>query len=221
MHEWSVFSTMQEAAAAAAEFIAAHILESLAQRDICHVILSGGSTPPPCLTLLTQKAIPWEQVHWYPGDERCFPRGHAERNDVMLEKFLWSKINHANIHRIPTELGAEAAADAYRDEVHSINIFDIAFLGLGEDGHTASLFPGNAALQDTRSIVPVYDSPKPPSERVSFSLNTLKKSRHRLILAGGAGKAEVVQRIRQGENLPVNSIGDIHWFIDSLAAGES
>lgn len=217
MHTWFVFKAFDEAAKAAADFLATNIRASIQQRDVCHVILSGGSTPPPCLTYLVARTLPWDKVHWYPGDERCYPRGHAERNDVMLEKYLWSHLGKTNIHTIPAELGAEAAAAAYREEIQDVECFDIAFLGMGEDGHTASLFPDNAALTDHRSVVPVYDSPKPPSERVSLSMDSLKRARQRMVLAKGAAKAGVIERIKAGEPLPVNSIGDINWYVDAAA----
>ena len=98
---------------------------------------------------------------------------------------------------------------------------DIAFLGMGEDGHTASLFPGNAALGDLRSVVPVYHSPKPPSERVTLSLDTLNKADCRVILTGGSAKATIINRIKEGGALPVNSIGDINWFVDNEALNKT
>lgn len=218
MHQWLVFKEFDEAAKAAAEFLASNIMASIEKNGICHVVLSGGNTPHSCLGYLAEKALPWDKVHWYPGDERCVVRGHAERNDVMLDKYLWSQMKTTNIHTIPAELGAEEAAAAYRNVIHDVEYFDIAFLGMGEDGHTASLFPGNPALDDRRSVVPVFNSPKPPPERVSLSMDTLRKTYIRMILAGGEAKAAIIQRIKEGEPLPVNCLGDIHWYIDEAAA---
>jgi 6-phosphogluconolactonase len=143
-----------------------------------------------------------------------------ERNDLMLEKYFWSRLSQTNVHPIPAELGAEEAAKIYREAISSVESFDIAFLGMGEDGHTASLFPQNKALQDARSVVPVYNSPKPPAERVSLSVDTLKKAGCRIVLAAGAGKAAIIARIKKGEALPINSIGDIHWYVDKTAVTE-
>jgi len=92
----------------------------------------------------------------------------------MLQEYFWSKLDKSHHHIIPAELGAEQGASSYRDLTDRIE-FDIAFLGMGEDGHTASLFPENEALNDTRSVIPVYDSPKPPSDRISMSKYTLKQ----------------------------------------------
>jgi len=220
MHKWHISKDFDEASQAAADFLVKKIHLSLQKNNICHIILPGGKTPAKCLSLLAQEDLPWGKIHWYLGDERCYPLGHAERNDVMLEHNLWSHLTVANVHSIPAELGADVAANMYREVIHSIEIFDIAFLGMGEDGHTASLFPDNKALTDPRSVVPVYDAPKEPSERVSLGFSTLKQAETKLILACGASKAEMLGRIKSGEPLPVNSIGNIDWFVDSLAVNE-
>ena len=220
MHQWHVSKDFDEASQAAADFIAQKIQLSLQKNNNCHIILPGGKTPAKCLSLLAEEDLPWEKIHWYLGDERCYPSGHADRNDVMLKKNLWSLLAIANVHVIPAELGADTAASMYSEMIHSIEAFDIAFLGMGEDGHTASLFPDNKALMDKRSVVPVYDSPKEPDERVSLSLNTLNKAKIKLILACGSTKAKMLESIKSGEKLPVNSIGDIDWFVDRAAVHE-
>ena len=199
MHKWFVFPKFDEASEAAADFLAENIKHAIQKNDVCHVVLPGGNTPASCLGILAEKKLPWDKVHWYLGDERCYPQGHEERNDVMLEKYLWSHISNTNIHRIPAEKGAEAAAEDYRKLIVSIGSFDIAFLGMGEDGHTASLFPGNSALTDLRSVVPVYDAPKPPNKRVSLSITTLQKSQCRLVLTGGENKSDAISRVKNGE----------------------
>ena len=221
MHKWFVYKDLDQAAKAAADFIALKIEMFIQQNNICHVALPGGNTPKYCLTYLADKNLPWDKIHWYLGDERCAAKGDAQRNDVMLEKYLWSKITDSHIYRMPTEMGAEEAAAAYRDVIAGFDHFDIAFLGIGEDGHTASLFPGNAALEDVRSVVPVYHSPKPPGERVSLSVGTLKQTSIRVVLLSGNEKAPIITRIKAGEALPINSLGDIYWYVDEAAVAES
>ena len=217
MHRWNVYTTFAEAAKKAADFLADNIADCIQNKGICHVILPGGNTPVPSLEILAEKSLPWDKVHWYMGDERCLPQAHAERNDLMVEKHLWSRISKTNIHRIPAELGPDKGAELYREEIKSIDVFDIAFIGMGEDGHTASLFPGHEALKDNRSVIPVYDSPKPPPERVSLSLETLKKTKVKIVLVAGKAKSAVVAMIKSGEPLPINSIGDIDWIVDEDA----
>ncbi len=217
MHEWQVENDFEEASKAAAEFLRQQIDTAIKSRGVCHIVLPGGNTPALSLSLLARMDLPWHKVHWYLGDERCYPVDHPERNDVMLEKNLWSLIKDPLVHQIPAELGAEQGAEAYREIISAIDTFDVVFLGMGEDGHTASLFPGNPALQDSQSVVAVYDSPKPPPERISLGIETLRKARFRMVLAAGESKQEMIRRIKNDEPLPVNSIGDIHWFVDRSA----
>ncbi len=219
-HQWHIHNDFTELSQAAADFIADKILQSIQQKNCCHIILPGGNTPALCLSLLELKPLPWEKIHWYLGDERCYPLGHTERNDVMLEKNLWSKLPVSNSHPIPAELGPAVGASVYRKMINDIEQFDIAFLGMGEDGHTASLFPGNKALHDERSVVAVYNSPKAPDERVSMGMNTLKNALCRIVLASGEGKADIISQIQSGDALPINSIGDIEWFVDKAAIRE-
>ncbi|MCW8831520.1 MAG: 6-phosphogluconolactonase [Gammaproteobacteria bacterium] len=220
MHQWFIYSEFNQASAAAADFIADKITESIQKNGICQVALPGGKTPAICLGYLAEKSLPWDKVHWYLGDERCLPQGDAERNDVMLEKYFWSNLSNTHVHVIPAELGADKAAEAYRQEISSVASFDIVFLGMGEDGHTASLFPDHEALNDKRSVVPVYGSPKPPAERVSLSCGTLSNARCRVVLAAGEAKANIIRRIKEGEALPINRLGDINWYVDKAAVAE-
>lgn len=217
MHHWTVYSSLDVASKAAADFIARQIDVSIEARGVCHMIVPGGNTPVGCFAALAEKRLPWDRLHCYPGDERCYPEWHAERNDVMIKAHLLSHLPSIHFHPMPTELGAEQAAEAYRETVDEVDRFDIAFIGMGEDGHTASLFPGNAALQEIESVVAVHESPKPPADRVSLSLPTLQQARLRVVLAAGASKAAIIARIRRGETLPVNQVGDIHWFVDEAA----
>lgn len=217
MHKWYVSESHDKASQAAADYIANLVSIRLIKKDSCHIALPGGNTPGQCLEYLAEKNLRWENCHWYLGDERCYEKGHEERNDVMLEKVFWSRIDKTNLHKIPAEKGAEQGASVYRSLIDASATLDIVFLGLGEDGHTASLFPGNPALDDPRSVVPVFNSPKPPSERVSLGVETLKKAGNRIILSTGSAKAEIIKRIRQGEDYPVNRIGSIDWFVDEQA----
>lgn len=214
MHHWLSYKHLDEASKAAADFLAENVLASIEDRGVCHVIVPGGNTPALCFDYLSRKSLPWEKIHWYPGDERCYPEDHPERNDVMLRQNLLSRIPNSHFHPMHAELGPEQAAAAYCETIATIDAFDIAFLGMGEDGHTASLFPGNVATKEALPVVAVHNAPKLPAERVSMGMNTLRRSRLRMVLAAGKSKAEIIQRIRAGDKLPVNSIGDIHWFLD-------
>lgn len=217
MHKWYVYKDLNQASKEAARFLAEEIKKSVKERGLCHVVLPGGNSPELCLQYLSEMVLPWDKIHWYPGDERVLPEGDSERNDVMLRKNLWSKIPAGVFHTIPTEVGIEKSIDLFENEIKDLHDIDIAFLGMGEDGHTASLFPDNDALNDDRDIVPVFNSPKPPEERVSFGINKLSKARVRMVLAAGKSKSKILSRIKLGDKLPINRIGNINWFVDEAA----
>lgn len=220
VEDFSIFPDAEAVAQATADFLSARINACVEEKQSCHVALPGGATPARCLRLLSARKLPWHGVHWYLGDERCFPVGHQERNDSMITQQLWSRIQmpDENRHPIPAELGPDMAAAKYSALINRIDRLDIAVLGMGEDGHTASLFPGNPALDDRRAVVPVYHAPKPPAERVSLSLATFQSAVLRVVMVTGQNKREALNRVRRGEQLPVNRIGPSCWFVDDSAA---
>ena len=221
VHHWHVHPDPATAAAACAEYLAQQISAVLETREHCHVALPGGSTPATCLSRLAEQPLPWNRVHWYLGDERCLPRDDAARNDCMIEQHLWRAINapETNVHPIPAELGAERAAALYAELINAIDRLDIVLLGMGEDGHTASLFPDNPALNDPGSVVPVQQAPKPPAERVSLGITTLETATKRIVLTTGPGKRDAMDQVKAGVPLPINRIGPLIWFVDRAAAG--
>ena len=218
--DFKIFPDAEAVAQAAAEFIYDQITTCINAKAVCHVALAGGSTPARCLELLSGKPLPWSSIHWYVGDERCYPPGHAERNDSMIARQLWSRIETPaeNLHPIPAELGPERAAEKYSSLIDKIGRVDIVVLGIGEDGHTASLFPDNPALENRHSVVPVFDAPKPPAERVSLGLTTIQSAGQRIVLVSGSGKREALALLKQGIQLPIARIGASHWFVDEAAA---
>lgn len=221
--DFRILPDAEAVARAAAEYLGDEMTTCINNRGICHVALPGGSTPARCLELLSGMQLPWSSIHWYLGDERCYPVGHPQRNDSMIAQQLWSKIKAPaeNQHPIPAELGPELAAEKYSELIQKVGSLDIVVLGMGEDGHTASLFPHNAALQDTHPVVPVFDAPKPPGQRVSLSLATIQSASQRVILVAGSGKREALARVKQGIQLPVSLVGSSLWFVDNAAAAIS
>ena len=217
MHTWNFFDSFAEAADAAAEYIKTLIITSIEVRGECHIALPGGNSPAACLDKLSTYDLPWQNISWYVGDERVYPVDHEDRNDVMLDKVFWSKLPAKRVFPIPVEMGTEQSARLYSKVISEISHLDIIFLGMGEDGHTASLFPGNKALELTEAVVPVYNSPKPPPERVSLSVGTITNARNRVLLTGGSAKQNIIKQVMSGDALPVNMIGDIVWFVDNDA----
>ncbi len=221
MAVFKVFKTPEDVARAVADYLYQQIKNCVAKKARCNVVLPGGTTPARCLELLAEKSLPWNKIHWYPGDERCYPAGHAERNDTMITEKLFSQKAQAgknvptqNLHVIPAELGPEKGAEKYADVINSITALDIVVLGMGEDGHTASLFPDNIALEDPRSVVPVYQAPKPPAERISIGLNKLRDAGECIVIATGGNKREALTKLNAGALLPVVLVKPDTWFLD-------
>lgn len=204
---------------AVAQRIAVSAKQAIAARGFFNLALAGGETPRRCYEHLRDLAVDWASVQVFFGDERCLPAGDAQRNDTMAHESLLKHvaIPLQNVHRIPAELGAIAAADRYAAVLSQIDRLDLVLLGLGEDGHTASLFPGNPATDSLSSVVAVFDAPKPPPERVSLGLSTLNAAREKLFLIAGAGKREPLGRIKQGSLLPAAQITGAEWHVDRAA----
>ena len=205
----------------AADRVAGLCRAAVRQRGVCHLALAGGSTPKRCYELLRDMDLPWASLHIWFGDERCLPAGDSERNDTMADAALLDHVPVPvdQVRRIAAEMGPQAAAEQYAQLLSAAPPMDIVLLGMGDDGHTASLFPANPALLDKRLAVPVFDSPKPPPERVSMGYSALNQARHRLIMVAGKAKADALARIRNGEALPVATLADSDWLLDRDARG--
>jgi 6-phosphogluconolactonase len=202
------------------------------------VCLSGGSTPRRLYEQIATPAIasrfPWPRVHWFWGDERFVPQSDPDSNHRMAQDALLSRvpIPTGNIHPIPTEgLSAEEAAAAYEATLKKFYgadvlapdrpLFDVTLLGIGENGHIASLFPGQPALQEKRRWA-VATMGADAQSRVTLTYPVLDSSRDVAILATGARKRDVVARAQAGDlALPaalVHPIGRLHWLTDRAAA---
>jgi len=187
------------------------------------IVLAGGSTPQAVYRELADSGADWQRWHVYFGDERCLPVDHPERNSVMVAN-NWLEhvpIPPQNVHVIPAEQGAIAAARDYATVIDAARPFDMVLLGLGEDGHTASLFPGQAHAAE-ELVHAVFDAPKPPAERVSLGVAALNDTCMVLALVTGQAKREAVQRWRHCADLPITRIHGrcgIDVYLDPAAAG--
>ncbi len=201
---------------AVAQTVAQRIIESaalaIAKRGVFHLALAGGTTPRCCYELLRDADIDWDKVHIWFGDERCLPVGDPERNDVMVDHALLSHvpIPADHIHRTLAEQGPVIAASAYAKALAEVTCLDLVLCGMGEDGHTCSLFPDNPALSDLHLAVAVFDSPKPPCERISLGYSAINAARERIMMVTGEGKRAVFNRIMQGESFPI-LIANSEW----------
>ncbi|MEA3413825.1 MAG: 6-phosphogluconolactonase [Pseudomonadota bacterium] len=196
---------------AIAEAVAEHILRAARRAISAHggfrLVLAGGTTPESAYRRLAEMSADWSRWSIYYGDERCVPPGDESRNSVMADR-AWLDhvpIPRAHIHTVPAEHGPTRGAEEYGATVRNALPFDFVLLGMGEDGHTASLFPGQEH-DDDEPVVPVYDAPKPPPERVSVNTSALNQSREVHIMVTGAGKRDAVRRWKAGEDLPVGRV---------------
>jgi 6-phosphogluconolactonase len=214
LNEFSVLDSPEDVAAAAASDIAGALREGARS-----LVLAGGTTPQRCYELLSQMDVEWGRVTILFGDERCVRPDHPDSNYRMARETLLDRVSPATVHRMPAELGPDEGAGLYAHIVASVAPLDVVTLGVGEDGHTASLFPGHEALKATALVVGIRNSPKPPPQRVTMTLPALQRARRVIILATGAGKADAVAKARRGE-VPSGMIAGARWLIDRAAAGE-
>ncbi|TCJ11774.1 6-phosphogluconolactonase [Parasulfuritortus cantonensis] len=224
---WHVAEDETDWLAQALAYTLAAEAEALAEHGQFRVCLAGGGTPGRLYRELAATARDWPRWQVWYGDERCLPPGHPERNSALAEQ-AWLRrvpIPAANVHSIPAELGARAGAEVYARQLAGAARFDLVLLGLGEDGHTASLFPGHdwGTAADAPDTLAVFDAPKPPPERVSLSARRLSEARRVLFLAGGAGKRAAVAAWRGGAAIPAAAIrpaAGVDVLIDQSAYGE-
>jgi 6-phosphogluconolactonase len=216
----SVHATPEDAARETAERVAAAVAVAERERAAAHVSLAGGNTPRRAYELLGSLLGEPEGVDWWFGDERCVPPDDPESNFRLVRESLLAAapIPAGRVHRIHGEESPELAARAYEEELRrvvpadtaGIPVLDVALLGLGEDGHTASLFPGAPSLAATEVLVLAVVASKPPPHRITLTLPLLKAAREVLILATGAGKQVAVTRVLAGPDraTPASMLAD-------------
>jgi 6-phosphogluconolactonase len=199
-------------AAAAAEVVAGAV-----SGDLRTLVLAGGSTPRRAYQLLATRPLPWGRIAVLFGDERCVPPDDPESNYRLAWDELISRVHPGTVHRMPGELGAEEAARLYEPVVRSVAPLDLVLLGVGPDGHTASLFPGRPALRADGMVTAVHEAPKPPPDRVSLTLRALQQARRVVFLVTGADKAEALRLARQGA-VPAGMVPGAEYLVDRAAA---
>ncbi|GKT12245.1 MAG: 6-phosphogluconolactonase [Thiomicrorhabdus sp.] len=213
--DWQVFQSPQALADQALQSIIQIASEAINQRQGFHFVTAGGSTPLQIYKMLAEfektsqgQAMNWQQWFIYIGDERCLAESDSERNSLALQN-AWlsdSAIPAENVFIMPAELGANEAAKSYESVVKGVE-FDLVLLGMGEDGHTASLFPGHSHEHQADQLVQTeFNSPKAPPERVTLSAACLGNARQLFKLISGAGKQAAVKEWLAGVSLPIAQV---------------
>jgi 6-phosphogluconolactonase len=225
-------------ARAAAEACGAHILtlleQSLAGRGAATLAVSGGSTPKPMFEFMARTPFDWSRVHVFWADERAVPPSHEQSNYRLVEEILLqpARIPPTNVHRVHGELAPEAAARRYVSDIRDyfraseLPRFDVVHLGMGDDGHTASLFPADPLIQNQDDVAAAVSAPKPPRERITLLPAALLTSRHIAVLVAGENKGPALRRVFSGPYRPLQCPAQIVardtpqavWFLDAAAA---
>ncbi|UCD57858.1 MAG: 6-phosphogluconolactonase [Candidatus Hydrogenedentota bacterium] len=250
-HEIRRYENLQDLSRAAAVFIC-KLAKRCVTHGVFTIALSGGKTPRTLYELLAEppfeSMMPWKDTHFFWGDERCVPPDNLDSNLFTAYQALISRVHvpSQNIHRIPAEVEPqEEAAEAYERILHDFfgqprkagrclpssaesklfSSFDLILLGVGEDGHTASLFPDDQALEEKERWVAVANAPNgtPPLYRLTLTLAAINTARCALFLVSGSGKKEVVRAILDNHETArrlypaarVNPRGQVVWFMDN------
>jgi len=233
-----VYSTLDGLSRAALDELLHILKDSIEQRDRFAIALSGGHTPAKLYSLWAEvdnkvHKTPWEKVHLFWGDERYVPKDDPLSNYRMTRETLISHvpIPEANVHSLRTDLPTpQEAAQHYEAELRKFfgsepPAFDLQLLGLGGEGHTASLFPDSPALEEKRRWVVAVETPVNPSRRITFTPRVLNCGRNTFFLVAGADKREIVAALRS-EREPaqskypaarINPAGPVLWFLDDRA----
>jgi 6-phosphogluconolactonase len=231
--EWLDFEHAEALAIGAAERIASHLGEAISRRGQASLVLAGGSTPETTYRHLALLPVDWQRVWIFWSDERCVDTGEAGSNFAMAQRTLLvpAGVPENRTFRIEGERGAAAAAVAYEQTLRSVLTdrpwprFDVSVLGIGNDGHTASLFPDDLSStpdSEKRWVRPAR-GPAPHPERVTLTLGALASSDRILFLVSGRSKAEIVTRLAAGGEveLPAARLecaaGRVTWMLDSSA----
>ena len=231
------FEAMSDGVAAA---VADAVRDAVARNGHCSLLLAGGSTPRTAYELLATRYrddVPWDRVHLFWGDERFLPPGDPRSNARMAREALVDRVPcpPVNVHPIPTGLpSADAAALRYEDTLRAHfagdqPVLDLVLLGLGEDAHTASIFPGSRALDETDRWVMAVTAPVEPALRVTLTMRSLTAAARLFVLAAGSEKAAALRHALDPavnhERYPAAALqragNRVTWWVDRAAASDS
>jgi 6-phosphogluconolactonase len=229
-----VYSSSEELSPAAAREFAAKAEEAIEERGRFTVVLAGGSTPETMYGILARDymgRIDWSKVYVFFGDERSVPPHHEDSNLKMASEVLLDHVPVANVHRIRGELPPDEAAEAYEEELRKFfqtedgPRFNLILLGIGADGHTASLFPWTPALEVQDRWVVANPVPRLDTTRITLTIPVINAARAVIFLVEGQDKAEAVREILEGDADPraypaklIQPPGGPEWMLDQSAA---
>jgi 6-phosphogluconolactonase len=235
-----ILKNLDQVSTASAETIIQVAIDAIEKRSIFRIALSGGSTPKTLFTKLAsdpdfKKQMPWKSTHFFWSDERTVPPDHPESNFRMAREAMFKHVDvpQSQIHRIHAEMeDPNAAAQEYENEIRqhfNVNApqfpkFDLILLGMGPDGHTASLFPATEALQEKKRLVVSNWVSKFNTYRITFTVPLINAACTVMFLVGGEDKAATLKAVLEGPDDPhvfpsqfIKPDGDLIWFVDQAA----
>ncbi len=234
-----MFADLHAVTRVAEEMFIGLAAKCIKERGKFTVALAGGSTPEPLYEALgsekNQGRVDWEKVHLFWGDERHVPSDHPDSNYGMVRQALLEKvvIPEDNVHRVPAELDVHEAATVYEADLRAFfdgawPRFDLVLLGMGEDGHTASLFPHSDGLKEEQRWFIANYAPKRETWRLTLTKNAINAARQIVVLVSGQLKAEMLAEVSKGlyepESKPIQYIsptdGELHWLVDDEAGAK-
>ena len=240
MHKISVFNSEEKLSKAAADFIVNLSDKAIAENGKFTIALSGGNTPSKLFELLAtpayNKLINWKQTFVFWGDERCVPANDERNNSFVAKKLLLNnvRIPAENIFAVPVKMQPAKAAHHYEQTLKiffksPFPSFDLILLGMGDNGHTASLFPGTEILEETKALVKEVYVKELDMNRVSFTAPLINNAKNILFLVTGKNKASMLHKVLEGKpnikKYPAQMIkaakgNKLYWYIDTTAAGK-
>jgi 6-phosphogluconolactonase len=227
MHEIYV-ADVRSVAQRLAEEVGSAASNAIAQRGLFSIALPGGSVATECFPTLAALALAWNHVHFFWADERAVSPSHPDSNYGLAAR-LWlepARVPDGSVHRMPADSDdLLSAADAYASEISrlvgSAPVLDLALLGMGPDGHVASLFPGHAVLAERQRLVSaVTDAPKPPPRRLTLTMPVLANARHVVVVAFGESKAETLEEAVTREDSPLPAAQLLRLATSSLVLAD-
>lgn len=238
MNKLKIFKDYDTLAKGVADFIVSECKKAIAENDRFTIALSGGSTPKGLFELLTtdryKNQIDWKKFYAFWGDERCVAEDSKDNNSHEAIKILFDHvpIPKANMFRIPVALEPQAAAEAYQQKIINFfktdsPVFDVNLLGMGDNGHTASLFPHTSILKEEKLLVKAIFIEEVNMYRISFTIPLINASKNIVFMMSGEKKADMLQKVLEGEYLPedypaqfikAQAGNNLYWYVDEVAA---
>jgi 6-phosphogluconolactonase len=214
-----IFATENETFMAAAAAVTKVVGLSISKNQTSNVILAAGNSISKTLSLLSSVDADWSNVNWFLADERCVDAENELRNDKQIADVLRNTLGtrYGRIFSPSSHLSPKEAAGEYASRIEQINMFDLCLLGVGNDGHIASLFPNHQALSSNRVCCEILDSPNPPAQRITLTLKMFAQVKNRILVMAGPSKSSAVADYMTNPKSPVRLYDPTAIFADQAA----